>query len=91
MTSAVRGGVVVVSVEIEEPANFGEGEGDKPFTDRWWGCRRGRFAGRGLAVVYLLAALVPLFLAVCAVIARKVWASMDMVICRCQASQVRTW
>jgi hypothetical protein len=34
---------------------------------------------------------VPPFLVVCAVIARKVWASMARVICRCQASQVRTW
>jgi hypothetical protein len=46
--------VVVVSVDVEEFADFGEGEGDEPFVDRWRGCRFGgfgRFAGRGLAVV----------------------------------------
>jgi hypothetical protein len=50
----VGDGVVVVSVEIEESADFGEGEGDKPFTHRWRGgrgCRFGRFAGFGLGVV----------------------------------------
>jgi hypothetical protein len=85
---AVGDGVVVVSVEVEEFADFGEGECDKPFMG-WW--RGGRFAGSALGVVQVLGALAPLFLALCAVIARKVWASMDMVMCLCQASQVRTW
>ncbi len=79
--------MVVVSVEVEEFADFGEAEVDKPFMGRW---RGGRFAGSALAVVQLFGAVAPLFLALCAVIARKVWASMDMVMCLCQASQVRT-
>jgi hypothetical protein len=86
----VGDGVVVVSVEVEEFADFGEGEGDKPFMGRWRGVRFGWFAGSALAVVQLFGAVAPLFLALCAVIARKVWASLDMVMCLCQASQVRT-
>jgi len=42
--------VVVIAVEVEEFADFGEGEGDKPVTDRWWGCRFGRVAGWGLDI-----------------------------------------
>lgn len=50
----------------------------------------GWLAGGVVVLVELLGLLGPPFLAWCAVMARKVWASMDRVICRCQASQVRT-
>ena len=84
------GGLVAVN-EVEEPADFGEGEIDEMSVDGWCGFEVG--PGGGVVVVggESFGVLAPLFLVVCAVIAKKVWASMDRVMCRCQASQVRTW
>ena len=71
--------VFVMAVEVEESTYFGEGERDQASAD---GCRRVGFGW--------LSAASP-FLALCAVTARKVWASMANVMWRCQAVQVRTW
>ena len=88
---AVGDGVFVAVSEGQESAYFGEGECDKASVDGWRGFRFGRFTGWVVVFVELRGVLAPLFLVVCAVMARKVWASMARVICRCQASQVRTW
>ena len=77
--------------EVEESADFGEGERDKSSMDGWRGFGFGRLVGWIILSVWLFGLVGPLFLAWCAVTARKVWASMARVICRCQASQVRTW
>ncbi len=89
---AVGDDVLVAVIEVEESADFGEGEGDKASMDGWRGFRFGRLVG-SIGLLIELFGLVgpPFFLAWCAVTARKVWASMARVICRCQASQVRTW
>ena len=88
---AVADGVVAVVDEVKESTDFGEGQRDETSADRWRGFWCGRLVGWVVVLVELLGLLAPLFLALCAVMARKVWASMDRVICRCQASQVRTW
>ena len=72
--------VAVVAVEIDKSAYFGKGEWDQALATGGW------LVGFG----WLLGG-VPLFLALAAVTARKVWASMTNVMCRCQAGQVRTW
>jgi hypothetical protein len=74
-----------------ESADFGEGERDEASMGGWRGFRFGRFVGWAVVFVELFGVLGPLFLVVCAVMVRKVWASMARVICRCQVSQVRTW
>ena len=73
--------------EAEEPADFGEGECDQVPVDRWRGFRFGRLVAWIVECVQLFGVLVPLFLVMCVMMVRKVWASMDKVICRCQASQ----
>ena len=77
--------------EGEQSTDFGEGERDQASVDGWGGFRFGRRAGWIFLLVSWCGVLVPLFLAWCAVTARKVWVSMARVICRCQAFQVRTW
>jgi hypothetical protein len=59
--------------------------------DGWRGFRFGQLAGWNVVLFWLFGVLGNFFLVVCAVMARKVWASMARVICRCQAFQVRTW
>jgi len=81
---AVGDRVAVVAVEIDESAYFGEGEWDQASATGDWLVGFGRLLGWVLGEV-------PLFLALAAVTARKVWASMANVMCRCQAGQVRTW
>lgn len=88
---AVADGVVAVVDEVKESTDFGEGQRDETSADRWRGFWCGRLVGWVVVLVELLGLLAPLFLALCAVMARKVWASMARVICRCQAFQVRTW
>ena len=88
---AVGDAVLAAVDEVEESADFGEGERDEASMDGWRGFGFGRFVGSVVLLVWLFGLLGPLFLALCAVTARKVWASMARVICRCQASQVRTW
>jgi hypothetical protein len=77
--------------EVEQSTDFGEGERDQASVDGWSGFRFGRRGGWIFPLVSLCGVLGPLFLAWCAVTARKVWVSMARVICRCQAFQVRTW
>ena len=76
----------VVVNEVEESTDFGEGEGDQSSTDGSCGV----WFGGIVLLVWLFGLCGPPFLVVCAVTARKVWASMARVICRCQAFQVRT-
>jgi hypothetical protein len=87
---AVGDGVFAVVGEVKEPADFGVGEVDQA-PDGWCGFWFGRFVGWVVVFCSLFGLLAPLFLVVCAVMVRKVCASMDRVICRCQASQVWTW
>jgi len=84
-------GVFAVMNEGQESAYFGEGERDEPSMDGWRDFRFGRLTGWVVVFVQPFGVLAPPFFVVCAVMARKVWASMARVICRCQASQVRTW
>ena len=81
--------------EVEESADFGEGEWDQAPMDGWCGFRFGRFVAWIVPCaggwVEPFGVVGPLFLVVCAVMAKKVWASMEGVMCRCQAHQVRTW
>ncbi len=70
--------------DVEESADFGEGERDEASTDRRRGFRFGRLVGSIVVLVWLFGLLAPPFLVLCAVTARKVWASMARVICRCQ-------
>jgi hypothetical protein len=77
--------------EAKESTDFGEGERDKTSMDRRHGFRFSWLDGSIVLPIQLFLLLAPLFLVLCAVTARKVWASMARVICRCQASQVRTW
>jgi hypothetical protein len=72
--------VAVVAVEIDKSAYFGEGEWDQASAPGGW------LVGFGLIL-----GEVPLFLALAAVTARKVWANIANVMCRCQAGHVRTW
>ena len=88
---AVGDCLVVAVNKVEEPADFGEGEVDEAPVGGWCGFGFGGFVGWVVVVVGLFGVVVPLFLVVCTVVARKVWASMARVICRCQAFQVRTW
>ena len=88
---AVGDGVFGLVNEFEESADFGEGERDQASVDGWSGLWFGRRVGWIFLLVSLCGVLAPLFLAWCAVTARKVWVSMARVICRCQAFQVRTW
>ena len=76
--------VAVVAVEIDKSAYFGEGEWDQASVAGGW------LVGFGELRRWVLGE-VPFFLAVAAVTARKMWASMANVMCRCQAGQVRTW
>ena len=88
---AVGDAVLAAVGEVEESADFSEGERDKSSMDGWRGFGFGRLVGWIILSVWLFGLVGPLFLALCAVTARKVWASMARVICRCQGSQVRTW
>ena len=88
---AVGDAVLAAVDEVEESADFGEGERDEASMDGWRGFGFGRFVGSVVLLVWLFGLVGPPFLALCAVTARKVWTSMARVICRCQASQVRTW
>ena len=88
---AVGDAVLAAVDEVEESADFSEGERDKSSMDGWRGFGFGRLVGSIILSVWSLGLVGPLFLALCAVTARKVWASMARVICRCQGSQVRTW
>ena len=81
---AVGDRVAVVAVEIDKSAYFGEGERDQASAARGLLFRSGQLLGWVLGEV-------PFFLVLAAVTARKVWASMANVMCRCQAGQVRTW
>ena len=67
---------MVVVDEVEESADFGEGERDEASVDGWRGFWFGRLVGSVVLLVWLFGLLGPLFLALCAVTARKVWASM---------------
>ena len=81
-----------VVVQVEEPPDFGEGERGETSMEGWGGgLRFGWLVGSFVLLVQLFVSLTPPFLVLCAMTARKVWASMARVMCRCQASQVRTW
>ena len=82
---AVGDGVLAVVDEVEESTDFGEGERDEASMDGW--CGFGWLVGSVVLLVWLFRLVGPLFLALCAVTARKVWASMARVICRCQVRQ----
>ena len=89
---AVGDGVFAVVNQVEEPPDFGEGERGEASMEGWGGgFRLGRLVGFSVLLGWLSCWLAPPFFALCAVTARKVWASMARVMCRCQASQVRTW
>lgn len=86
---AMGDGVFAAVDEIEESPDFREGEFDQVSISGWFGFA---FAWCIVAMsVNLFGWPFPLFLVLCAAMARKVWASMARVMCRCQASQVRTW
>src|SRR5665811_836378 len=96
MTSAPGGpvqgefdGSLVAGGQVEESADFGDGDGDEATIDLWGSGRVPMFSG--FVGRCQRTAFGPPFLVLCAVTARKVWASMDRVICLCQAVQVRTW
>jgi hypothetical protein len=65
---AVVDGVFVAVGEVEEPADFGEGERDETSADGWLGWWFGRVVGW----VWVFGWCGPLFLACCAATARKV-------------------
>jgi hypothetical protein len=89
---ALGDGVSAVVNQIDESTDFGEGERGETSMEGWGGgLRFGWLVGSIVLLVQLFVSLTPPFLAVCAMTARKVWASMARVTCRCQASQVRTW
>jgi hypothetical protein len=83
---AVGDGVFVVAVEVEESTDFGEGERDQASAGGCCG-----FTGFGFDCRDWLPGVQPLFLALCAVTARKLWARTANPMWRCQAFQVRTW
>jgi hypothetical protein len=83
-------GLFATRDEIEQPADFGESERDQAPTDGWSGFRFALPIVLVIGIVYPRGVIAPPFFDVCAVTARKVWASMAKVMCRCHASQVRT-
>lgn len=88
---AVSDGVFALVNEVEKSTDFGEGERDQASMSGWRGSRSGWITGWIVLLYWRFGLFSAPFLAVYAMMVRKVWASMARVICRCQASQVRTW
>lgn len=89
---ALGDGVSAVVNQVDESTDLGEGERDETSMQGWGGgLRFGWLVGSIVLLVQLFVSLTAPFLVLCAMTARKVWASMARVTCRCQAPQVRTW